>query len=78
MVDEIQASSIVPGDRSVYDRVEVQLRSDERWVYVEVRSGSVRVWTAQPCPKCKRLGTRYVRCRDHAGVMLIAVQLDLV
>ena len=78
MVDEVQASALVADAASVYDRIEVQLRSDERWVYVDVRGGSVRVWSAQPCLKCKRVGTRYVRCRAHGRVMLIAVQLDLI
>ena len=78
MADEVLASGLVAGGASVYDRIEVQVRSDERWIYVEARHGSVRVFSGQPCPKCKRLGTRYVRCKAHAGAMAIAVQLDLI
>lgn len=57
---------------------DIRVRCDEMWVYVEVVGDQLRVWTQRPCASCRRKGTRYLRCREHQGVMMIATQLDLI
>jgi hypothetical protein len=60
------------------DKAQVELRSDGLWIYVEEVNGVVQIWSGGPCAHCKRSGTRWIRCRLHAGVMMIARQLDLI
>lgn len=78
MVDKIIFHGEKRGEAPGEARAQVELRSDGLWVYVEVVNGTVQIWSGLPCQHCKQVRSRYIRCRLHSGVMMIARQLDLV
>ena len=78
MVDEVQfkggAHKLGVGPAAA----QIAIRSDELWVYVEESNDLVQVWSGAPCRKCRRRGTRWLRCSLHERCKMIAVQLDLI
>ena len=78
MVDKIRFVGKRDTEEGGSSGAQIELRSDGKWIYVEVVAGVVQIWSGAPCIHCQRRGTRYIRCRLHAGVMMIANQLDLI
>ena len=64
-------------DPSVAKEVMVELYSGGEWVYVEVVDRCLQVWSGKACETCQLTQSGLERCRLHAKVKMVALQLRL-
>jgi hypothetical protein len=56
----------------------MEVKPLDRWIYCESVGARVTVYSGSPCGKCRLLIEGLMRCQEHANLVWVARQYDLL